>query len=125
VRDDPDDQSTGEFTLNPGDGTHPSSYVEVLQEVVPRQGGPAEIRFQYANTRRAQANFFSNRSDHYLKFRLEGALRCFDLFALRFTSATTRMRDDGALSPRGLVEFVRRAQQQLKGYGGSTPRADR
>jgi hypothetical protein len=50
-------------------------YVEILQELIPRQGGPAEIRLQYANTRRAQANLFTNRTDHVLTFRLDGSLR--------------------------------------------------
>jgi hypothetical protein len=74
VRDDPDDQSRGEFTLNPGDGARPSIYVEVLQELVPRHGGPANIRLQYASTHRGQPNWFTNRSDHLLTFRLEGGL---------------------------------------------------
>ena len=75
IRDDPDAQSVGDFTLNPGDGQHPGVYVEVLQEIVPHQGAPfvaAELRLQYANTQRAQENWFTNRGEHTLTFRLEG-----------------------------------------------------
>lgn len=73
VRNDPHDQSAGEFTLNPGD--RPGVYVEVLQEVVPHSGGmgvPGKIRLKYANTNRAQENWFTQRGDHVLTFRLEG-----------------------------------------------------
>jgi hypothetical protein len=73
VRNDPP-QGQGEFTLNPGDGRLPSAFVEVLQELVPRGGGQAEIRLRYADMQQAQANWFTDRGGHVLTFRLEGDL---------------------------------------------------
>jgi hypothetical protein len=75
VRGDPDAESAGNFTLNPGDGQHPGVYVEVLQEIVQHQGQPrvpAKIRLKYANTLRAHENWFTNLGEHTLTFRLEG-----------------------------------------------------
>jgi hypothetical protein len=74
VRNDPEEDSDGAFTIYPG-ATHPSVYAEVLQEIVPRGGpeSPSLIRLMYSNERRANANFFTQR-DHVLTFRLEGAM---------------------------------------------------
>jgi hypothetical protein len=76
VRSDPSMESTGVFTLNPGDGQRPTAYIEALQELVPFTllHEPAVIRLIYANSAGGQANWFSDRRDHTLTFRLEGQM---------------------------------------------------
>jgi hypothetical protein len=93
LRNDPLPQSTGEFILNPGD--RPGVYLEVLQEVVPHRGGigtPAKIRLMYANTNRAQENWFTHRGDHLLTFRLEGDFAKPIRFRLNLTYDERRRR---------------------------------
>jgi hypothetical protein len=74
VRNDPNPDSDGVFTLNPRDGKRPSVYVEVLREVVPRvdPSKAADVQLCYANTVRGQPNWFTDRSRNLLTFRLEG-----------------------------------------------------
>jgi hypothetical protein len=63
----------GVFTVNPGDGIRPTQIVDVLQEIVPSNGGPALIRFVYANAHWMQMNkFFTDRMARHVTFRLEG-----------------------------------------------------
>jgi hypothetical protein len=74
VRNDPNPQSEGVFSVNPSKNGQPNVYVEVLHESVPvarNMSVPSDILLRYSNTHQSQPHYFS-RVDHLVTFRLEG-----------------------------------------------------
>ena len=95
VRNDPNKESDGVFTLNPRDGKQPSAYVEVLREVVPignqSSRKDADIQLQYANTAQGHPNWFTQ-GRHVLTFRLEGDMSQSLTFQLSANYSPSRCR---------------------------------